>query len=180
MLIQRIKIVSFSFILILLSFYAKSQEYEQENPKSFRDKLFFGGGLTLQFGTITQVGVSPQVGYYIVPRIAIGVGASYDYYKDSHFGISSSIYGGSVFTKIFIIQSLFLHGEVEVLNHEDFSSYNASVNNSRIWDTGILVGGGYRQQLGGRAAINYMILWNINETSKSIYTNPIIRIGFNF
>ena len=42
-----------------------------------------------------------------------------------------------------------------------------------------LVGGGYRQQIGGNAAMNLMVLWNLNDTYDSPYTNPIIRIGFS-
>ena len=39
------------------------------------------------------------------------------------------------------------------------------------------VGGGYSQPLGGRAFLDFMVLFNLNDTYNSPYTNPIIRIG---
>jgi len=41
----------------------------------------------------------------------------------------------------------------------------------------IFVGGGYSQPLGGRAFLDFMILFNLNDTYNSPYTNPIIRLG---
>jgi hypothetical protein len=42
------------------------------------------------------------------------------------------------------------------------------------------VGGGYSQPLGGRAFLDFMVLFNLNDTQSSPYTNPIIRIGVGF
>jgi len=43
------------------------------------------------------------------------------------------------------------------------------------------VGGGLRQQLGKRAFISFLVLYNLNEKSYSpYYNNPMIRISFGF
>jgi hypothetical protein len=42
------------------------------------------------------------------------------------------------------------------------------------------VGGGVYQPIGRRSGFLIMVLWNLNETASSPYSNPIFRIGFNF
>ena len=44
----------------------------------------------------------------------------------------------------------------------------------------IIIGGGYRQKIGQRSSVTFTVLWNINENINSPYTNPVIRVGFNF
>jgi len=39
------------------------------------------------------------------------------------------------------------------------------------------IGGGYSQPLGGRTFLDFMILFNLNDSFNSPYTNPIIRLG---
>ncbi len=41
------------------------------------------------------------------------------------------------------------------------------------------VGGGYLQRIGGNSGMYFLVLWNLNDTPNSPYTNPVIRIGFN-
>jgi len=44
----------------------------------------------------------------------------------------------------------------------------------------ILAGGGLSQQIGRRAALNFMVLWALNDSGYGLYSNPEIRIGFVF
>jgi hypothetical protein len=41
----------------------------------------------------------------------------------------------------------------------------------------IFVGGGYRQPLASRVSMDFMILFNLNDTYYSPYSNPIFRLG---
>ena len=41
----------------------------------------------------------------------------------------------------------------------------------------IFIGGGYSQPLGGRVFFEFMVLFNLNDSYISPYTNPVIRIG---
>ena len=43
----------------------------------------------------------------------------------------------------------------------------------------ILVGGGFSQRIGLYSSVSFMVLWNLNETYTSPYSNPVFRIGFN-
>jgi len=175
------------FILLgLLSIQISAQYYEKPKEKpSFRDKIFFGGGLGLQFGNVTLVDVSPIIGYRVTERFHTGIGLTYSYYNDKRFAtdIDYSAYAGSVFTRFFITESLFAHAEVEALNTEIVtfnSSTLAIVKRERKWIDSYLVGGGYYQRIGQRSGVYMLVLWNLNETEFTPYSNPVFRIGFSF
>ncbi len=172
----------FTLFLALIITQISAQYYEQPKEKpSFKDKIFFGGGLGLQFGDITAIEVAPIIGYRITERFHAGIGLSYSYYKDKRYAIDLdySTYSGSVFTRFFITESLFAQAEVEALNREVFTSLNP-IESYRKWIDSYLIGGGYFQQIGQRSGAYLLILWNLNETEFTPYTNPVVRIGFSF
>ncbi len=157
-----------------------SQYYEKAKAKqSFADKLFFGGGLGLQFGDVTAIDVSPIVGYRITPKLHAGVGLSYSYYNYSNLGVSASNYSASVFTRFFLLDNIFAHGEVEALNAKVFTSFNPE-KSYRKWIDSYLVGAGYFQRIGEKSGMYIMVLWNLNENEFTPYKNPVVRIGFAF
>lgn len=173
--------------MFVLFFFAISFAYSQDTTKTrsklskssdFWEKAYFGGNLGLQFGAITLVDISPLIGYQITDRLSIGVGGTYLYYRiqSQFYRADLSIYGARAFARFFVIQNLFAHAEYEVLN----GPWDNNFSKSRFNITNVLVGGGYRQQVGSRAFINMMILWNINESVYSPYQNPIIRGGVSF
>jgi len=173
--------------IIILPFYSFSQFDEYDNKpeeekskiaKPFMDKIFYGGDFGLQFGTITYINISPQVGYYFNDYLGAGIGASYAYTKDNIYNYQTSIYGGSIFAQAYPLKMLIIHGEILALNYEDMSTYPGWTD--RAWDTGMLAGGGYRMTFGKKSAINYMMLWNFNETDNTPYTNPVFRISMVF
>jgi len=157
----------------------------QKEPSSkssgsdFFDRIYIGGNIGLQFGTQTILGISPQIGYKFTDQLIAGFGVQYYYFKysDDYTKYSSNIYGGSLFAKYLLTDNLFLHTEYEVLNLAvpiDYGSFR------REEVTSILVGGGYRQMLGERSSVDFLVLFNLNESRYSPYSNPIIRVGFGF
>jgi hypothetical protein len=152
---------------------------------SVKNRIYFGGSLGLQFGTVTYIEVSPIIGYRITEKLRGGIGLRYIYYKyDDDFlssAYESSIYGGSIFGSYYIIPSLFAHVEFEMLNLEvpENVSNTGDYNLVRDWIASTMVGGGYAQSLGGRSALTFMVLWNLTEEQYSPYSNPVIRIGVN-
>jgi len=168
----------------LLSFQLFGQYFEAPQKKpSFKDKLYFGGGLGLQFGQVTLIDVSPMVGYKLTSRIHPGIGLTYSYYNDKRYSIpiSYSTYGGSVFTRIFLFESLYAQAEAEYLNIKVFTFTGTSTyTTNRQWIDSYLVGGGYYQKIGERSGMYLTILWNLNQTELTPYSNPVMRIGFNF
>lgn len=151
---------------------------EEKTRSKLREKLFFGGGLGLQFGTITQIDVMPLVGYRVIPNLATGLSFTYKYYNNSLYHYSTSVYGGGVFIRFIAFRNFFAHAEYEMLNLDVMDPVTGDI--SREWVESILVGPGYRQPLGEHSFFYIMMLWNLNETYKSPYTNPIFRVGFIF
>ena len=188
------------FSTFLLFFYvfatqiAVAQEAPQTNKARFTDKIFFGGGLGLQFGSITVIDVSPVVGYRVTEKFETGLGFTYKYYNykdyffDNNTGIGydlkSNILGGSVFARYHILENVFLHAEFESLRYKYDDYYTigpllykeqqiANINS-------VFVGAGYRQRISQGSYFFIMALWNLTEDAMSPYTNPVLRMGVVF
>lgn len=148
---------------------------KREEPKPFRDRIFTGGNLGLQMGTITVVNVSPIIGYWIEEnKWAAGTGVTYQFYSNRAYNFSTYVYGGSFFTRYYFAENAFAHGEYEMLNVEAFDGLH-----DRIYVPGLLAGAGYSQPIGERMSVSMLIMWNFMQTRYTPYTNPVIRAGFN-
>ncbi len=167
--------------LFIFGFSSAEAQYYQttSDSKSWRDKVFFGGRLGLQFGDLTAIDVSPMVGYRIKPIWHVGLGLSYGYNYYRSAAVSNSTYSVRAFQRFFIFENLFAHTEIETLNSKVFTSFNP-VESYRKWINSYLVGGGYFQKMGAHSGMYLMVLWNLNETKFTPYSNPIIRVGFVF
>lgn len=166
------------------------QKSEDGTP-AFKERLFFGGNLGLMFGTITDIQVSPVVGYWVLPRLAVAAGPTYRYFKDQF--IKTSIYGGKAYAQIVLIQDIssfipmvghtgiFLHIEDELLSLKA-NVWKAPLNpRGRFYLNTVLFGGGISQQIGKRSSVDFMVLWPLNEsTDYGIYSKPEIRVSFVF
>jgi hypothetical protein len=182
------------FILLLFSasFSAISGQGSKSQTPPLRERLFFGGSFGLQFGTITDIDVSPIIGLWVFPRVAVGIGPEYTYYKDPLS--STSIYGGRVYSELVLIQDfnniipvgvhmgLFLHAENESLSLEsDYWKRSITSNTpDRFLLNTVLAGGGISQQLGRRSSINFIVLWPLNSSAYDYYSNPEIRVSLIF
>jgi len=166
------------------------QKDKKETP-SFKDRLFFGGSIGLQFGTITDIQISPIIGYLLLPRIAVAVGPTYRYYK--YQNDETAMYGGKGYIQIAVIQDfssvmplgghtgVFLHLEDELLSlKSSFWKYPEPYTSDRFYLNTVLAGGGISQRLGRRSSLNFMVLWPLNDSQYDIYSKPEIRISFNF
>jgi len=138
------------------------------------DRLVIGGNLGAVFGDITLVEVSPQIGYMVRPNLLGGLGIRYIYYEERNpfFTYKTNIYGGGPFVQYFFLENFLAHAEYEILNLDDFRNPEMRVNIQSLF-----VGGGYRSVV-GNAFFSVLLLYNLNETINSPYTNPILRIGF--
>ncbi|MCX7986126.1 MAG: hypothetical protein N2662_04240 [Bacteroidales bacterium] len=195
------KISTLIFLILIPSTLVWGQVREDSVKKAPRptdrkwDKVVWGGYLTLQIGTVSVVAISPQVAYFVNPKMLIGGGVSYEYYSEKWYNdrISSSIYGGRIFDEYIIYTSMyksnkqkpnfsfFSHVEYEILNLDrDFSNPDLVKASNRFWVHGLLLGGGFKQHMGRRSSFNVVLLYNIINDSRSPYDNPQIRIGFYF
>jgi hypothetical protein len=152
--------------------------------------MFFGGSFGLQFGTLTNIQVSPVVGLWVLPRLAVAAGPNFTYYK--YYDEETTMYGGKFYTQFVVLQDLsnilpvglhtgiFLHLEDELLNLESAYWQVAPYTSERFTVNTILLGGGMSQQLGQRSFMNIIVLWALQDPGYAIYSNPEIRLSFNF
>ncbi len=180
--------IKFISLFILLAFYGIAQDSIRirkephrrgtSQPSNFSwDKVYVGGNVGLQFGTVTFMELSPLAGYRINDKVSAGVGVTYQYYhyQDRMYDISTNVYGGRVFGRYMFTENIFGHGEYEYLNLEAFDFFP-----SRRVDVGSLLAGvGYIQHISRNSGIVAMLLYNFTESTYTPYTNPIIRIGLN-
>lgn len=167
------------FFLGVISYAQDSTMLRRHALKEkFMDKVFVGGNVGFQFGTVTFAEVSPLIGYRITEKISAGIGATYQYYryKDPTYELATNVYGGRVFGRYFFTDYLFAHAEYEYLNLEAFDFYPRR----RVDVESVLVGGGYFQRIdGSHSGIYIMLLYNLTESLYTPYSNPILRIGIN-
>ena len=186
---KRLTISTVFFFFIAISIVAQTDGDRSGKGRRF----FFGGNFGLQFGSITNIEVSPIAGYRIFPWFSVAAGPKYQLYGENYAGLkfNTHIYGGRTFLRIIVIGDfdefiplgfhggLFAHAEYETLNLER-QYFDLTGSEGRFWLNSVLVGGGISQPLSDRASVNIMVLWNLNETANSLYNNPIIKFGINF
>jgi hypothetical protein len=157
---------------------------EQDKKPPFKERLFYGGSLGLQFGNVTLVDISPMIGYKVYPRIGIGFSPTYkyyaykNYYSSDNSDLKTNVFGGSIFGRVIIYQNFFAHAEYEYLTFKTKDTqYPSQIINMDFQS--VLVGAGYREAVAENAFMYILVLWNLNETLDSPYTNPVIRAGFS-
>jgi hypothetical protein len=177
-------------IILLSSVLTTYGQRRREEPPPVKERLFFGGSLGLQFGTITDIELSPVVGLWVLPRLAVAAGPNFRYYKFRD--LKTNIYGGKAYMQFVVVQNfsnifpiggnigLFLHLENELLSLESSFWKNPPYTSERFYVNTVLAGPGISQQMGRRSSMNFAVLWALNDTEYGIYTNPELRIIFHF
>lgn len=170
------------------SFCQETTEKPEKPKAPLNDRIFISPDIGLQFGTVTVINISPKAGYRITEKLAAGLGLTYIYlndkrYKSIGYTNESNIYGGSIFAQYQLIEQLRAYTEYEALSLETYDSniFNATgkIVTRREFVPSLLAGGGYSQSMGGNSSLVLMILYNLLDGPKSIYSNPVIRVGFN-
>ncbi|MBQ1730900.1 MAG: hypothetical protein II037_01680, partial [Bacteroidales bacterium] len=100
------KKILLSILLMSLALGLSAQYLEKDPPPSPVQRIFFGGNLDMGFGTVTQISLSPEVGYRITNRLSAGVGIDYVFVYSEEYNFKGSIFGGSVFASFTVIKSL--------------------------------------------------------------------------
>lgn len=177
-MIIKFKILFICFLITNVMFAQDSTFMRKQKPvqkERLADKIYFGGNVGLQFGTVTFLDFSPLIGYRIDNKFSVGTGITYQYYqyRDQYYNFKTNVYGGRIFTRYLFTDYLFGHVEYEYLNLEAFDFRRRRV------DVGsLMAGAGYIQRFSERAGMVAMLLYNFTESVYTPYTNPIFRIGF--
>lgn len=181
----------FTIFITLISLGGFSQENDstENNQKevfNLKDKLYFGGSFWVTFGNNTFVNISPKIGYKMTENFSMGLGAKYQYfsYRDPYtsYKESASIYGGSLFARHKLTDQLFLIGELEHINIENY--FRSTIQK---WTDFLLVGAGYQHNSGGGLSLNAQIMYDLLENPllpyfyQTAFGLPIIlRLGVSF
>ena len=171
------------FLFSFLSFQAAwaQREIEALDNPSVWDRIYFGGGGTVNFGqNYFVIGASPLVGYMISPRLSAGLGATYLYTRyGGVYNYNSHTYGGRTFARYNLLKSVYAMAEYEMLSFDNYRSTTS--DEPRFWVDRLLFGGGYYQSLGPRGGFNIGILYDVLYRPGVAYRSPwVTRIGFTF
>ncbi|MEN8227613.1 MAG: hypothetical protein ABFS38_05615 [Bacteroidota bacterium] len=186
-----------ALLMLLMVFTCATGSRAQSEMPDRKGKLFLVPELWLSFGTSTYIEVAPLLGYHVNDRLSVGLGPHYIYqsqkatpyypvsYQTHVYGLKgfarfSLITNAEQFLPINLFSDLFVHMEYEGLSLEKAYYYSPSYpDDGRFIYQGFLVGGGFSQRIGMFNSISFTVLWNLNESSRSPYSNPVFRIGFN-
>jgi hypothetical protein len=169
---------SFLIFMLLFSFQhlsAQQQTFTPAPQNNFWDRVQFGGGLGLSFGSgYTDITVSPSAIYNINSIVAVGTSLQFGYVAAKN-NYSSIIYGASLITLVNPIPQIQLSFELEEINVN--TDYTYSGVSDSFWNTALYVGAGYRT---GNVTIGvrYDVLFNENRSYYSDAFMPFARVYF--
>ena len=196
-------------LILLITHLSFSQESQKQTSHEFWHRISVGGNFGVEFGTVTSINVSPEIMIRVVDQLHLGVGFSYDYLKaknyfldvpnQQYFDFKANVYGGRIFARYYLrsildnaFGNLFAHAEYEYLyytrpyrqdpvgNIIDPYGYRYVPGKAILEVNSLFIGVGYEQPITEKAFIDIIVLYNVNETYTSPYSNPVFRLGFGF
>lgn len=178
-------------LLILGTYTVHAQYYQTDTAtrKGFdRSRLVLGGSLGFVIGDYTNVNLSPLVGYRFNDFFAAGVNVNAQYgswrQRDGSNRTAQrnkyTIFGGGVWARAYPFQQFFIHVQPEYNWVSQKNTYYSDPKRTESLNYGVpslLIGGGYSQPVGGRAAISIMLLYDVLQDDRSPYQNGLIYRG---
>ena len=139
-------------------------------------KVYYGGTVTLSFGSVTRIGAYPMIGYKLTPKLSAGAEVGYEYVDYDNYNQSASNYGASVFTRYRVSPQLYAHAEYQGVNYEIFTGPNTS---SRMWVPFLLVGGGVCKPVTATTTAYVEVLFDVLQDPNSPYAewDPVVSVG---
>lgn len=142
------------------------------------NRLIYGGGLGLSFGTVTNLGLSPVLGYRFTNWFSAGISLGYQYmrisdqvsvlnYNTGYYESKpfvSNIYSGSVWAREVVYGDFFLQEEFEhnILSYRNYTSDQSGIhhNNVNYGVPCLLLGAGYRMRMSDNISMIYYIFYD--------------------
>jgi hypothetical protein len=174
--LYELKTILIVFILLFSrTLFGQSQGMPLNQPDKFWDKVQFGGGLGLNFGTgYTDINVSPSAIYNINSVVAVGTAVQFGYVSSKNY-YTSTIYGGSLIGLINPIDEIQLSAELEEIN---VNTKNTGANfSTNFWNTSLYLGGGYRTG-NVTVGVRYNVLFDKNKSYYNDAFMPFVRVYF--
>ena len=157
------------FLLFTTITFAQKGEYIIDEQSDWQDRIYYGGGFGLSGGSnYFMVRLSPMVGYMVSSRVSVGVGVTYEYYKQ--YELSDNRYGGSLFLRVNIIKQLFFYGSYQFINYAVYSRVSG-FDGPRNTVGRLPLGLGISQPMGSRSSINFIIAYDVIH-DPTVYASP--------
>jgi hypothetical protein len=179
-------------LLFLFSVSLQAQYWDKEASSRY----FVGGSGGLSFGNlITNIQVSPMVGFNISPRVNASTSIIYNYINDKFYSIETNIIGFRGQSELVVLKDLFevlpvkimdnvfLHAEYEMLGFtRDYATSISALgdfNGSRYLLHNFNYGIGFGMPMGSKSSLKLMLLGSYNDISYYIFDNPYLRIDLH-
>ncbi len=182
---KNLRFLAFGLLLTMLSSLSGlAQDRPQvAGEESKPSRWVLGGDFGLGFSSFGfNARIAPQLGYLITPRWEAGIRLTYLYNGIKDMGVRYHFhdYGGGFYTSYDVYKGFFLYAENELLNYNQAFFNTGVIQKDRVLIHSVFVGVGYRQYFGPSSSSWIMLLYNLNETIESPYSNPLFRVGFGF
>ena len=172
--------ISSSFLIFAALFFscvalAQQNTFQSKSSNNFWNKIQFGGGLGLGFGSgYTDITIAPSTIYNFNEYVSLGLGAQYKYLKQKD-SYASNLYGGSLIGLLNPLPEIQLSVELEELR-VNVNLIGSNSSSQDYWNTALFLGAGYRS---GNATIGarYNVLNNQNNVYGSAFM-PFVRVYF--
>lgn len=171
-------------------FYSLAQD---ANKIPLKEKLYYGGyfGLGYQGSNLYSSfysELSPFVGYKITDNLSAGPGLILQYQRFTDNTVIPSKkydlinYGLRLFARVNLFNNLFAHVEFEELslNTTVYRFNTNSFGTKRIGVESLFMGLGYRSVGMESSGSEVLLLFNLNESGLTPYSNPTLRLGYVF
>jgi hypothetical protein len=180
----------------------KKDRERKAKPHGFEpNRIVFGGGFGLGIGAVTNISVSPIIGYRFTDKFTAGIGLGYQYIRAKEGAVvydpstaeqiykpvTATCYFPSVWARYTIWRNIFAHAEYQhnFLTIKDY--YNDFSNNSAIVkrtstvnEPTLWLGAGIKQPISERVSFVIIGLYDVIPDKYNLYNGPIdIRFGIN-
>lgn len=166
--------------------FGQSRKSKKKEQTPWTDKLWYGGGVNLNFGSdayrsVFTFGVSPMAGYKLNSFLSIGPRISLDWtiarFNDGFnvYKYNSLDYGGGIFARAKFLNYFFGHVEYSQLN---VTYLDTNFEKFREWKDIFLLGLGYNS--GEIFAYEFYISYNFLEDQNSFDVPIVYRGGITY
>jgi hypothetical protein len=149
-------------------------------PEPHEHHYYYGGAFALGFwdGDV-RVAIQPNVAWMVNPKVAMGLGASYEFVSYASGAAQAHNYGGSLFARYSFTPLLYGRAEFE-LRSLDATATPADVGRETVefmW-----LGGGLATPLGRNSSAYAEVLYDLVQDPLSPYEGgrPLTRVGVSF
>lgn len=153
--------------------------------------LVLGGGLNFGYsGDYANIGISPKVGYKVLPFLAVGVGLGYQFYKAPDFEFSGKPYYihqhiifPAIWAKANVYKQFYIAADAEydfIIQRSNRVKYVNGVPDhvEKVRLTAdapcMLLGMGIKQSLGGRTTAVFEVMYDALQATYSPYKNTLV------